>query len=226
MKRTSKPKNQFGGKLTAQPSTTARAYTPKARIVDTNIDLNTLTPDELNIPGVSTAFQGNMFGEVDLDKAKALVWMNRNHGNPKINNLRKDNLWGLRSDGSPRAYYQPNSNIAYVETLNDYFAELSHSDQFINKKTGALDYSNVVVEPIEYAMRGIRNLSEKLYDKYTYKTPGTLEWDAHKVIEPELKTQYEALRMSQQEKNSYLKRKLSFQEGGVNTGVPASTEVP
>lgn len=192
-----KNKKQYGG--VAKADNTRTRNIPKARIVDTDIDLESLTPNELNIPGVRDAVFGNTLGEKDLDKAKALVWLNRNNGNPKLSSLGK----GFKNQ-TGRDYFQ--NNTIHTDDVNGYIAELAHASQ---------------VQQGDYIQNPLIQLQEYINPEGAYNLPGSIENNAHKVIQPKLQAQYDALKMNKKTKNSFVSRKLKMQNGGAAIDVLA-----
>lgn len=190
-------KKQLGG--LAKSDATSRKYIPKAKILNTDIDLNSLSQDELSIPGVQTALKGSLFSPPDPDQAKALVWLKRNNGNPQTGELKA----GFKGE-SGRAYFQ--NNKIYSRTPEDYLAELAHASQVLQG---------------DYTQDPITNLQEYINPEEVYNLPGSIENNAHQVIQPKLQSQYESLKMSKKVKNDFLKRKLSMQAGGVAPNVRA-----
>lgn len=220
MKKTSKPKTkQYGGKGKAVASTTARSFIPKAEIVDTEIDLNSLSPNELNIPGVKENLTFNP------QQAQALVWMNRNHGNPTLRSLSEHpNTWKPArhfKDGSLRPYYNPFTNTASVNTVHDYFAELSHAEQYGKDQKGN-NKKNPDISVTDAVLSGLGILDQEYYEKL-YTTPGTVEYDAHDVIQPKLEKQFEALKMGQGKYKNRIQESLlkPRQHGGKGAQVVA-----
>lgn len=190
-------RKQFGG---FKADATRVAKPQKAKVVDTSIDLTSLTPNELSIPGVHTALRGNMFYPANPQEAQALVWLNRQNGNPNIS--RKTGFRGNENG----AYFDPTINQIHAGNVSDYLAELSHAQQLKNGTYGDQGF--------------LENVQEFLFPQSAYNTPGTIEYGAHSVIQPQLENQYNALRMNN--KGEYLRKKLSFQDGGLNQA-PAPT---
>ncbi len=137
------------------------------------------------------------------------VWsMHQQHGNPKVRT--SENFTPAYSNGS-RAYYMPSENEIYLGInsgfaplrLDDWLAELAHSEQYVVK------YSEEEIEEMNEKERAFLQLmaieetknTGKLYnvdnnwgelrDKYLYSKPGSIEHEAHKVIEPLLQKELE-----------------------------------
>lgn len=84
----------------------------------------------------------------------------------------------------PRAYYNPITNAAFAGNINGLIAEFAHCLQM--SKYGWM----------KYYFRGIKDwlrhpyLDRKGYDKNQYHSEGTIEHEAHSIIERELYSEY------------------------------------
>jgi len=86
---------------------------------------------------------------------------------------------------SPYDYY---GNLKKVN-VNSYLAELSHSKQFYTEPF-SFAYRNITWNIKKFVLRTITNCSSKFINNLEYRTKGTLENEAHHVIEPELVKDY------------------------------------
>lgn len=111
-------------------------------------------------------------------------------GNPKIRWLHYDTL--KEYDGTHRAVYDPKDNTMYIEPpvhtfhneiIQNFAAEAAHGKQFSDPASVLVrqGYSKMLV----IYNKWILSLNDfNAYDKI-YETLGSLEYDAHKNIEPE-----------------------------------------
>jgi len=125
------------------------------------------------------------------------VWtMQFKHGNPKID---LSYQYSSNMKEGKRAYYTPSKNKMYlgvsprdasIVALESWLAELSHSEQYstkpqITKFRGLIDDLRIMYKTVVS-----KDLAEKSYDSYydeiLYNLPGTVEYEAHKEIEPKL----------------------------------------
>ena len=134
------------------------------------------------------------------------VWtMHQEHGNPKVRITENFTPRFLKGE---RAYYYGGCNEMYLGIhgnkspldLGDWIAELSHSEQYwVKYSKEEMDerskQDNVFLDSmsaIESQQLGTNPNSlpidwETLKDKYLYDKEGSVEYEAHKIIEPELK---------------------------------------
>lgn len=130
-----------------------------------------------------------------------LVWeMEKECGNPKVRFTTEDINFTPLDFYKGSLHYDAVSNTIYISysavspnsrygEMEDVIAELSHSKQLAERPVATVagfvsDLAGVV------SRSGFS--AEKLADEYTrlYTTPGSVEYDAHQVIEPYLKTKY------------------------------------
>ena len=104
---------------------------------------------------------------------------------------------GTRPVDQGRAYYRPWDNEMVIEEslpfLDQWIAELSHAKQYQVDKTGyeLHDFQDKVIEGFRAQHPELAELSRAdIVDRIAYDTPGTVEHDAHRVIEPKLGHEY------------------------------------
>jgi len=86
---------------------------------------------------------------------------------------------------SPYDYY---GNLKEVD-VNSYLAELSHSKQFYTEPF-SFAYRNIKWNIKRFVLRTITNCSPQFINDLEYRTKGTVENEAHHVIEPKLIKDY------------------------------------
>lgn len=129
-----------------------------------------------------------------------LVWqMEKECGNPKIRFTSEDLKFTPFSQFQGNQHYDPINNIVYVDAWDispemygdvTFFAEMAHAKQFNDNPIGST--VNVLSDYIGMLKRGGLN-ADKISDEYhkSYKRPGSIEHQAHEVIEPYLTEKYE-----------------------------------
>jgi hypothetical protein len=147
--------------------------------------------------------------EYDPELYKALWKLEQECGNPKVKFRLGSNNHFFSLYNADRSFYNPYINTVFLslddngKTIGNYIAELSHGKQFgknpifsnLSGFEGIMESlgrgvlgEDVTPDQIEGSRNNIDNSYEKLYDE-----PGTLEYDAHKVIEPQLRSELETL---------------------------------
>lgn len=147
----------------------------------------------------------------DPELYKALWKLEQECGNPKVKFRlgSKKNFFSLYNTG--RNFYNPYTNTVFLnvgdneETVDNYVAELSHGKQFgENPVSSNLSAVKGILKAVKNGVfeeqttpdqtetnqkyGSIDSNYETLYDE-----PGTLEYEAHKVIEPKLRAELETL---------------------------------
>jgi hypothetical protein len=123
-----------------------------------------------------------------------LVWkLEEEGGNPRIRFLAEGDSVFFKQG---RANYDPGQNVIYIG-IDDLagvddgvVAEESHGKQFLDSPFGSFlrdtrDRINVSMHSI-ISRKGFR----KEYDDLLYEKPGTVEYEAHKIIQPQLEEKY------------------------------------
>ncbi len=143
----------------------------------------------------------NLGGSFDPELYAAIWKLEQEAGNPKIRFVYYEENSPLTPAHihEKRSYYIPLTHTAYVEigrndqTIERFISELSHgkqySDNFIFSKMMELgDKVTVIAKSLE-------NLTslEKTYDDVLYDRPESTEFEAHKIIEPQLVREFETL---------------------------------
>lgn len=154
--------------------------------------------EELKIQGTSPKM-----GSYDEELYKALWALEQESGNPKVRffvNQRKEHpIKFLLSKN--RSNYDPVTNTVYInifssdeEVLHQYIAELSHGIQFDQHPITSTTKSISDIVPLigkallQKSDATNTSLIGRFVNNYssTYEMPGTLEHDAHSIIEPTL----------------------------------------
>lgn len=133
---------------------------------------------------------------VELSKdIYSLVWqLEKEGGNPRIRFIAKDTGFNLTPRSKRAEHYDSSSNTIYIElesliSGSGVVAEMSHGKQFKNDPLGSYflgfrDVINVFLKSW-FSTERREEEYEKLYTKL-----GTLEYQAHNVIEPDLEKRY------------------------------------
>ena len=117
------------------------------------------------------------FTEMELGN----IFVNNKYPEVNLNAHFKETALLKKSDGSPRAY-NDNNNI-FIEpkyAREEIPAELAHSEQYRKMSTVGHIKRNF-----------IDNRKSKGNREKTYDIPGTVEYEAHKVIEPKIQKEYD-----------------------------------
>lgn len=131
----------------------------------------------------------------DEDLYSALWKLEQECGNPKVRFMFEGKT--QRYSGSAgRSFYSAMSNTIFIDvgsneqTTKAFIAELSHAKQFDENPINSLVVS--IKDDIHVQMEASKkNLSfREVYDQTMYDQPGTIEYQAHQEIEPELKEKF------------------------------------
>lgn len=130
------------------------------------------------------------------------VWtMHQNNGNPKVG---FSEHYSERSGFGDRAYYNSETNSMFLgvgngksgeKYLDDWLAELSHSHQYTEQSEKIIKEKEICDHRFLDSLATIqgKNIDEvynEFHDTYLYNKPGSIEFDAHKIIEPQLKKKF------------------------------------
>lgn len=136
-----------------------------------------------------------------------LVWnLEKECGNPRIRFIGEDNIPPISSTG--REFYVSVNNTMYI-VLDDLTgdtdaveAEMSHAKQDIDHPVDFLWRSTR--DNVEALTQGILSGKgyRKAYDGLLYNKSGSVEYEAHKVIQPELEKKYPITPFKDMEKNT------------------------
>ncbi|MFA5778451.1 MAG: hypothetical protein WC870_03135 [Candidatus Paceibacterota bacterium] len=168
-------------------------------------------------------------GGSDQELYEALWNLETECGNPKIrltygrHDMEKFGIICHLEPGT--SFYHPATNTAYLNLkgwqsiTHKYIAELSHGKQYKENPApttlvGIMDYAKTVKR---YALGDEhREDYRNLKDSYArlYQEPGTVEYEAHKTIEPQLKSRLEQLtpQKTAREKEELGRKKLAYQK--------------
>jgi len=140
---------------------------------------------------------------------EALWQIEKETGSPKVRIMESDKK--LKEEWGRSGYYQPETNmvvISAVELMIEYrpgqnivsnpklirplFSEFSHAEQ---QKGNPKETDRRFSEDLKqrYDRAKTLGITEDAAQKYEYSTPGTIEHEAHKIIEPRLKQQFKIL---------------------------------
>jgi hypothetical protein len=147
-------------------------------------------------------FETELYGEDGLltpektEQEKKLdyisLWqINEKHGNPKVQ-------YGGQNDKifKDRASYYNFLNIANLPThfgkfaFNDYIAELSHAEQFAKNQEKYATWFEKDVNRTD-SIANAKNISYEEAQMQSYDNKETVEYEAHRVIEPKLEAEFE-----------------------------------
>lgn len=108
-------------------------------------------------------------------------------GNPKI-----------RPDSSGRAHYIERTNTIFIDIglnqkymIDDLIAESAHGVQW--ETSPLISDAKKLRDTVFLSGQAVlqqKNI-DKVHDEYEYKTPGTIEYEAHSIIEPQLHKQFD-----------------------------------
>jgi hypothetical protein len=140
-----------------------------------------------------------------------VLWkLSKECGSPKVNFklLDKKSIFGFYGTGNN--FYDPLTNTIFINigdnesTIDAYLSELSHGKQFNEKpvtsnllsardllksiKDGVLDKGNFVTPKVDTIVRRIDISIQNKYNSL-YDDPETVEYEAHKIIEPKLRAE-------------------------------------
>jgi len=133
------------------------------------------------------------------DNIYDLVWqMEQECGNPRVRTQMEGYGFTPVSDFGAAAHYTPYKNTIYISLYDLYFhnpdnsivAEMSHAKQYKENPIGThIRFARDAINVLRSA--GI-NSPEAIGDEYRklYQKPGSVEHEAHKVIEPYLMSKY------------------------------------
>lgn len=131
----------------------------------------------------------------DEDLYSALWKLEQECGNPKVRFMFEGKTQRY-SASFERSFYSAKSNTIFIdvgsneETTEDFIAELSHAKQFDENPISSLllgARDNLQVQ-IKASSQGLS--FDEVYDQTMYDQPGTIEYQAHQEIEPELKKKF------------------------------------
>ncbi len=134
-------------------------------------------------------------GGFDPELYAALWKLEQEYGNPKIKLIS-----GRDFDVDTRAYYNNRNNIMYLnidsmDTIeNQYIAELSHAKQYDRNPVHFMlrEYYAVLKTEVRHLSSKKPGSHQSKYD-LLYNEPGSIEYEAHRIIEPKLKSELETL---------------------------------
>jgi hypothetical protein len=162
----------------------------------------------------------------DPQLCNALWKLEQECGNPKVRFrlATKKKMFGLYNPG--RSFYNSNTNTAFIDisdneaTIDNYIAELSHGRQFDRSPISSnLLYVRDIIKTAKGFLAGdeasadqnnVVGRAERSYNRL-YEEPGTLEYDAHNVIQPKLRSELEALtptRTAKQKENQLYQERI------------------
>ena len=139
---------------------------------------------------------------------RALWIMEQKCGNPKIR-------FSEGATGISRSAYFKETNTIYIVyqgtgtlqtvAIDKFISELSHARQFDQEwfQTNIEDYVDIQIVKSRAGVSG-ESFSDA-YDKTLYDLPGTNEYEAHKIIEPELKREFSDILKESDQKHDYHK---------------------
>ena len=142
------------------------------------------------------------------EKYQALLELGQKYGSPHVSLKEKAgtldfldpnafNTKEQNQEGYYRPHYNPNQQRIYLGANQDnsdlranYIAELAHQKQVMDK--GALDFNLRALSGFGRVGKNMVKNFESPVDAYSneYNTPGSLEYQAHKEIEPKLQDEY------------------------------------
>lgn len=139
----------------------------------------------------------------------ALWQINEKHGNPKVQ-------YGGQNDqiSKDRASYYNSLNIANLPThfgkfvLHDYIAELSHAEQFGKNQEKYDAWFKKDIDRTD-SIANAKKISYAEAQLESYDNKETVEYEAHRKIQPKLETEFEEIKENIKEEilNPKLKRK-------------------
>lgn len=208
------PLEDFKASLPQDPS--KNITTPVKDISDFNkkykTNYNTLQEFTSALPDQKTKdFFDQIKKEEGPDIQAALLYLQMKHGNPSVTH--ETNPVPIWSGGE--ASYNSLDNKIYLhadkrkkdskQLMHDYISELSHSQQnsaangpgneiqYLTKDIP--DWASYIAKTIYHSIADPapdkRDYGFKKFAKTPYEIPGDLEHDAHKIIEPQLKKEFE-----------------------------------
>mgnify|MGYP000384981564 CR=1 FL=1 len=200
-----------------------------------NITLEEYEKEYGKIDTIFGVFKDNF----DIEKYDAIWKMHRKNGNPDVRFfdyndkearvLYKNKEHSIEEDRKSlyRAYYNPMSNtinVSWVRSLynyspekmkdfilEDWIAELSHAKQFQEKPFASMQEG--LVSGVRMAMNALSH-GESFYSAQLreYETEGSLENEAHTIIEAELQKTIDSIINKESEKLAILEEKSNIKE--------------
>lgn len=128
---------------------------------------------------------------------EALWKMEQECGNPEVRIVGEKPQQALEAG---RSCYNPETNTIYISTTNyepayeNFISELAHSKQREDSPISTTLRANLDRLQVFNRMWKASESYRDAYDYELYSTPGTIEHEAHSVIEPELQKRFDALR--------------------------------
>ncbi len=122
---------------------------------------------------------------------KALWKINKENGAPRIRLYINPNVDGAVG----RSHYQSWENAMYLDLGNTpnlrdlYLSETSHAKQYAKSTPEQFAAWDKKRDEVFRLQRKWGTPEDKIYDTGMYATPGTLEYDAHRIIEPTLRSE-------------------------------------
>ena len=132
--------------------------------------------------------------EFDPHMYKAIWDVEQQAGAPRIRWLMKDQGRGLKRfslmGGVHPSHYDPLTNTVYIFVLSspidDFAKEMPHAQQFSQNPVGS--YLKGTEEFLRIVQKGVLQLKSPIdAQNEEYSIPGSLEYEAHKIIEPQLR---------------------------------------
>lgn len=126
----------------------------------------------------------------------SLVWqLEKECGNPRIRFVTEAHLTFVSPKFKDKDKYDPISNTVYINSgsfsdpRKGFVPEMSHAKQFSDNQIGS--YLKSIRDLASVTIAGRLNIPqmEEEYDNLYYKT-GSLEYEAHEIIEPDLGRKY------------------------------------
>lgn len=156
--------------------------------------------DEYNdeLRGLNETFTNlDLHGYVVNKKIYELVWqLEQECGNPRIRFTSEKIKFTPVSAYQGSSHYDPINNIIYIDPWSitggdqrgsDFFSEMSHAKQFNDHQVGS--YLQAISDFLKaFKEGGFSGIADSYKD--LYKEPGTIENDAHEIIEPYLHNKY------------------------------------
>lgn len=164
----------------------------------------------------------------DLEEYQALLELGQRYGSPHVSLKDKPGLFGARYPSDPkkvRPTFNPFSGRITLgnnpdDFVDHYIGELAHQKQWLNK--GATDFNLRGLKQFPRIIKNKLNPNKTGYEE-EYDTPGSIEYEAHQQIEPELQNEFNDIFLGKGEafdyyrypgSNSYYKPKQTYKTGG------------
>lgn len=132
--------------------------------------------------------------EFDPVMYKAIWNVEQQAGAPRIRWLVKDQGYGLKRfslmGGVHPSHYDPLTNTIYIfilsSPIDDFAKEMPHAQQFSQDPVGS--YLKGTEELLRILRKGVLQLKSPIdAQDEEYSIPGSLEYEAHKIIEPQIR---------------------------------------